>query len=437
MKFLVYIIAFFLLWSCQHPEKPSLDNKTKVIAFMGSSVCKRSDDEEGLGYAGRFGRRLDTLQWKYINVSRSGDNTIKITPRLETDLYPRNPDYVVIGLSLSNEGISKPLTEEGRYRIIERFRTGILRLADSIRAHGAVPVIAGCYANMTFDERHYSATRYMNSIINEWPMPSINLLGAVDDGTGKWAEGHNANKGHPNKFGHEEMSRAIPPTLFDALEAGKPVPYRNWSSDHMKFFDMKAGTPVLQVKPDTLVHSFAESFMFNLSGEGVIASIESQTGIGVIKVEKGKVFYTSDAGSASVSLPTDSLDGWNYLTLSHRYAKGETFLVINGKESAHVKEKLKPGSFMIGGFGQNTATMPDTLCVKDWMIHRSSLAQDEAKDYMEWKMLRSSLEVYAPLADDSVTAGSLLQNKAQTLTEVELNEKAEFRVVKLGLIKYI
>lgn len=434
MKHLYLIVLTSIFWNCQFQESESPYDSRKRIAFFGSSVCKNVGDEEGLGYAGRFARRLDTLKWQYANVSKGGDNTIKITRRLDS-LYLQHPAYVVVGLSLSNEGFTKPLTEEGRYRIFERFRTGLLRISDSIRAHGAVPIIANCYARNSFNESDYLMTRQMNAIINEWPVPSINLLGAINDGHGRWAKGYEANDGHPNKFGHDEMSRTIVPTLFDALEAGKPVPYRNWTSDHMEFTDLQRDKPVLSAIVDSTVHSFAESIMFRIAGEGVISSVELKKGRCTIKLEKGKIIYQSEAGSTSVPLPDKGLESWGYLTLSHNYALGETYLFVNGVEAGPVKEKLEPRIFLLGGFPQNTGNVPDTLSLRDWMIHRSSLTSDEAKDYIKWKILRSSLEVYAPLVDDSVGANFELENRAQSLTKVEMKVNTKFRIIKKGMKK--
>lgn len=150
MKHFYLIVLVSLFWNCQSQKNKSQNDSRKRIAFFGSSVCKNVGDEEGLGYAGRFARRLDTLKWQYVNVSEGGDNTIKITSRLDS-LYLQHPAYVVVGLSLSNEGFTKPLTEEGRYRIFERFRTGLIRISDSIRVYGAVPIIANCYARNSFN----------------------------------------------------------------------------------------------------------------------------------------------------------------------------------------------------------------------------------------------------------------------------------------------
>ena len=56
-----------------------------------------------------------------------------------------------------------------------------------------------------------------------WDVPSVNFLGAVDDGTGKWAKGFWHDSLHPNAAGHDELARTFVPTLFDALEQGKPA----------------------------------------------------------------------------------------------------------------------------------------------------------------------------------------------------------------------
>ena len=47
-----------------------------------------------------------------------------------------------------------------------------------------------------------------------WDVPSVNFLGAVDDGTGKWAKGFWHDALHPNAAGHAELVRTFVPTLL-------------------------------------------------------------------------------------------------------------------------------------------------------------------------------------------------------------------------------
>src|SRR3546814_16977577 len=66
----------------------------------------------------------------------------------------------------------------------------------------------------------------MNLKIHQWNVPSINLLGAIDDLSGHWMDGFWADGFHPNDAGHAEMAYTIVPSLFDALESGKPSPVK-------------------------------------------------------------------------------------------------------------------------------------------------------------------------------------------------------------------
>lgn len=174
----------------------------KKIAIFGSSVAKGSGDTTGTGgYAGLIKTMLEQRGWTVVNVSRGGDNTVKILPRFEKELLPEKPDYVIIGLSLGNEGISS-FSKLNRERVYERFRSGMLHLINLCRNNGMTPVVVNCYARNDFGEDQYEAIRRMNMQINSWEVPSINALGAIDNGNGKWADGYWHDKSHPNEKGH-------------------------------------------------------------------------------------------------------------------------------------------------------------------------------------------------------------------------------------------
>ena len=66
----------------------------------------------------------------------------------------------------------------------------------------------------------------MNAPHQRWDVPSVNLLGAVDDGTGKWVDGFWWDSLHPNAAGHAELATTFVPSLFDALDRGMPTPRR-------------------------------------------------------------------------------------------------------------------------------------------------------------------------------------------------------------------
>ena len=92
------------------------ENENRV-AIWGSSVANGTGDETNQGgYAGYLQELLAERGWELVNQSRGGDNTVTIAARFEPGATPEentkyltsvDPAYVIIGLSLGNEGIAQ------------------------------------------------------------------------------------------------------------------------------------------------------------------------------------------------------------------------------------------------------------------------------------------------------------------------------------------
>src|SRR4051812_45995484 len=221
-----------------HGQNPAA--APRRIAVFGSSVANGTGDDAGReGYTGRLRELLAPRGWEVLNQSRGGDNTKTMAPRFSPDGAPDpnirylttvNPGYALLGLSLGNEGIQNGTTKAEKDAIYAQFETGMRRFVARSREHHIVPVITLCYTRNDFTPVEYEYTRRMNLAINGWDVPSVNFLGAVDDGTGKWATGFWHDSLHPNAAGHDELARTFVPSLFDALEQGKPAPARSTST---------------------------------------------------------------------------------------------------------------------------------------------------------------------------------------------------------------
>jgi lysophospholipase L1-like esterase len=523
------------------------------IAIFGSSVASGFGDETGSeGYAGRLRALLAPRGWEVVNQSRGGDSTLTAAPRFAPVgepqpgtkyLLPVNPAYVVIGLSLGNEGIKAQADPAGRDRIYAQFETGILGFIRRSRENRIVPVVANCYARADFTEAEYAYTRRMNLLIDSWDVPSINFLGAVDDGTGKWAKGFIHDSLHPNLSGHLEMATAIVPSLFAALEQGKPRPVRTPTT---AFARIAGGTIPLAFSPAETMHPFSVAATARAQADGAVVSIAgarlssttyylttagqgapaggtavavplsvaqlgainqleaglpdgTQTvadaraalvraslvpeassadlvraaaavaaadlalalaragafatvqasadplnagqvqavvatagrgslpafgrGGGVIEetrltpaaaftaaigIRNGVWTYTAADGTAVTS--TVRADGaWHDFVLSHYTARGETLFFVDGRLAGRTAERLQPGSFRLGASG-------GPVDLRDVLLYRSALNEDEVAAIHAGTLFQSSLEIYAPLAESRFTPGGPVENRAQSLS---------------------
>ncbi|HET7733588.1 MAG TPA: Ig-like domain-containing protein [Paludibacter sp.] len=401
---------------------PSLD-KMK-IALMGSSVAFGTGATNNQGYNYLFTQLLAQrysaakgLNWAPVNISVPGNNTITLGARMNSDLFSLCGKYVIFGLSLGNEGIHGAADQQA---IFNQFKNNMLNLIALARSKGLVPVVTNCYTRNDYTLVDYGYIKQMDMLIHEWNVPSVNLLGAVDDGTGKWASGYWSDDLHPNDIGHREFSYAMVPSMFDALDAAKPLPQR--ASGNFMTFDNNTAASQLVYTPDNTVHSFTVSFDFKTTTNGVLFTFKHVSLTGELKVEAqtGMFVYTSPLNAASQIKSAAAVnDGqWHKVTLTHFFARGETDLYIDNTFAGKLSERLVPTAFRL-----NDLQSPKNVSYRDWFFYRAGMNADEISALCAGKMLKSGLELYAPLYGQGA-AENQLANVAQsttTVTKVQLS----------------
>ncbi|TGE20961.1 SGNH/GDSL hydrolase family protein [Hymenobacter metallicola] len=389
-------------------------NPLKLV-YMGSSVPFGQGATSNYGYTAMYSALLaqraaaGTGQpWVTANISVPGNNTVDVLNRFDADLLPQGSKYVVFALALGNEGI---LT--GGQPIFNQFRTNLLQLIQRARANGLVPIITNGYTRNDYGPTEYTFTRQMNALIHGWNVPSVNLLGAVDDGAGRWASGYWTDALHPNDRGHAEMSRTLVPSLFDALHASKPQPTRRVSSGITLTTTAVASAQLVRLVPEEVVHPFTTAIRFKTSTTGQLVAIRDSAGLaaGTLRVGTGGiVVYQSAKGRTITGTVPVTNNRWHKLVLTHYYARGATMLYVDSVREGSVAERLRPTRLEIGG---NAA--PARVQYRDWLFYRSGMNQDEVLALAADSLLKSSLEIYAPLDSRRIAAPDSLANLAQSL----------------------
>jgi hypothetical protein len=228
------------------------------------------------------------------------------------------------------------------------------------------------------------------------------------------------------------------PTLFDALEQGKPAPARATAAGFARLQNGAA----LTFTPDDSMHPFAFGATVRSSRDGAVATITGATldaamamkkeeragGRGTLEfetttltpstpfsvtlgVENGLWIYTASNGThVASSVKADAAA--HQLVVSHYTARGETLFFVDGKLAGRVSERLEPRRFMLGGAAAD---------YRDLLIYRSALNADEAAALANGSVLQASLEVYSPLTDLDLHSGGPVKNLAQSLTSANIS----------------
>lgn len=394
---LVSCLTAVMFVSAAFSAEAQTDNSHKISVY-GSSVASGAAAENSLGYWHMLKESLAGMGWDVSSCSRGGDTTTRALERYN-DLLSQNPRYVFIGLSLANEGI-RMQGKETKDRIYQQYIEGLKNIMSLLRGRDMVPVIGLCYPHGDYTPEEYGYIKRMNLEINSWNVPSANFLGAVEDGCGRWAQGCMNDPGHPNTDGHREMFYSMVPTLFDALDAGKPAPQRS----NAKGF-LKGGKVVFE--PQHTIHSWATALSFRCKQDGKLAVIAGEGGEASIAIEGGELVYKA-SNSGEIKSGAILSDGkWHSVAVSNLYAQKQAQLFIDGKLIGSATEQLAPKRFTAG---------EGPAGVKDWFVYRAALNDLEAEALANGKMIQASLEVYAPLTG-SFKDNTPVENKAQSTSQ--------------------
>jgi hypothetical protein len=337
-----------------------------------------------------------------------------------------NPSYVVIGLSFGNENLYESKTKAEKDAVYDGYLKGIRAVVDRARQNAITPVVMLCYTRDLYTPEDYEYVRRANVEQAQWDVPTVNVLGAIDDGSGHWALGWDDK--HPQASGHAEFAYAFVPSLFEALEKGKPNPVKAAGGG---FARIASGAAPLTFAPEETMHPFALSVMVRTLTDGTIAAISGSTlttrsemrsneGMAFtattlvadkpfatgIAVRNGRFAYTSAAGTSGIVSGVRADGQWHHIVLSHFTARGETMFFVDGRLLGSVKERLEPTKFVIGSRGD----------YKDVFLYRSALNADEVAALRAGKMLKGSLEIYSPLTDADFKTDGTVENRAQSLS---------------------
>ena len=366
------------------------------ISVFGSSVANGQGANDYKGYRYLYGQQLIARHnegrsdnaFYTTNVSIGGNTTNNLLNRYD-DLIRDFGRYVIFGLSLGNEGIHGASNQQA---VFNQWRDNMLTLINKVRADGKIPMVMNNYTRGDYNDDDYYYVKQLNLLIHEWDVASTNVLGSIDKGNGQWADGYVSDTYHQNTAGHAEFMYAMVPSLFDAIKAGKAQPVR----DQTKSMTIEAGKSIF-FEPEETVHPFTVTV--RLKGtEGQVVRLTQSSGAqqATVRVNaNGTVTYTSPTGSTITSTTTINDDAWHYVTLTSYYAQRRTILYVDKTKAGEVGERLARIETVSLGDDANSRE------VSELSFWRSGMTPEEINAVCDGRMLKSSLEIYAPLGGES------------------------------------
>jgi len=408
----------------------SIRSTNPVLAIFGSSVAKgwnSSGHVSGVltngswtnGYTYFLTRHLTENGGFYVtNSALPGENTASAVSRFPTAIVPLAPHYVWIAYALGNEGFAGT-TDPAASLIVSNFTANLQNLIGQCRANGFYPVLVSVYSRGDYTLDNYAKLKQTHLDINTWNVPSLNVLGTLDDGTGKWIDGYWSDSAHPNDAGYAEFYHSFVPSLFAAIASGRTNRPAFGSATNFARLTHNAGVQSpLTFTPSNTVHSFTSAFRLRTSATGTVAAVRSGATYSTLEVRSGQLFYIDRSGTETV-IATNLADGtWHDVALSSRYALSNTTVYVDGALAGSVAEQYVPDQFILGGpAASGRAPTPALIDLQSWCVYRAGWTEDEALAQKNGNLQQSSMEIGAMLDDAAFVNGSAVSNAAQSLSE--------------------
>ena len=362
------------------------------ISVFGSSVANGQGATDYKGYRYLYGQQLiarhnegrSETPFYTTNVSIGGNTTVNLLNRYD-DLIRDFGRYVIFGLSLGNEGIHGASDQQA---VFNQWRDNMQTLINKVRADGKIPMVMNNYTRGDYNDDDYYYVKQLNLLIHQWNVPSTNVLGAIDKGNGQWADGYVSDTYHQNTAGHAEFMYAMVPSLFDAIKTGKAQPVRN----RTKSMTIEAGKAIY-FEPEETVHPFTVTVRVK-GTEGQVVALTQAVNLqqATVRVNAdGTVTYTAPSGSTITSTTAINDDSWHHITLTSYYAQRRTILYVDKAKAGEIGERLSKIEVVSVGDGTNSREASELF------FWRSGMTPEEIGAVCEGRMLKSSLEIYAPL----------------------------------------
>jgi autotransporter-associated beta strand protein len=374
------------------------------------------------GYAGLLQSFLTPQGWAMNNISVGGHKTQDALNRYAADLAPLSPTtkFVVLGYSAANEGLRGSANPAA---VVTTFNNNLSTLITQCRNDGFQPVVGLNYPRNAYTANEYAHLKASNLAMNGWDVPSINFLGALDDGEGHYVSGYFYEANHPNDAGYQEMFYTIVPSLFDAINAGKTAkPQFGAPAGFARLTRQPGVTEPISFAPEQTVHSHTMSFRVRTTHNGTVAAIRAGSDHATLEIRAGQLVYRSASGQEITAAAVMTDGNWHDVALSFRYALQQTALMVDGILDGTLTEQYVPTRFILGGpSGSGRPETPTSVDFQNWCVYRSAWNQDEAVAQMQGNLQQASMEVCATLDDASFTSGVPANNRAQSLSVAMVN----------------
>lgn len=384
------------------------------IVFLGSSTTEGTGpSSRDKAYFSLLEQKLTGQGYEFYMRGIGSNNTTHAINRFYDDVTPLNPDFLIIQLTIGNEGI---YTATDKQAIYDQFKRNTLKLIRMAQQQGITPIVCNQAPTRSFNETVYRFAKQMNAELEAMGIFCIDWMGNIDDLMGQPIMAGSADNLHYNDLGHTGLANAFPPSLFKRIGLQRSG-YLQSPTGYINTGALVTDAPIDFI-PEYPLTSFTAFSRFRVT-EHVVSGILSFGELYRVALLSGGIIASYIP--TRVDIGTVPLNTWQTLAVSFNYISKEVKVYLNGilVQTTTLAEFGIPRMTLAGR--PNSGLPMRNADYKDALVYRSRLSDDQIKQLHNGIYRQTSLELFAPLHDKEVTAGANLINLAPTTSNLKVN----------------
>jgi lysophospholipase L1-like esterase len=393
----------------------------KVIVGYGSSSMEGygTDNIETDGFLSLLANKLDPNLYKVYNRGDSAEYTEVAIERFHKDVAPLNPDFVILGYTLGNEGFVSNADKIGVY---QRFKKNLLQLCHMVQQIGAVPIVMNQAPTNYFTVEVYHYSQKLNAELEVMGIHAIDWAGVVDamDGTAKPIPSVMTDNVHYNNQAHVEICNAIPPSLFEmvSIQDGR---YLKRENGYLRAGTISSDTPLYYDVSD--ITTFTASVRFRKATPALCTLMSFTTDNRIIMKTDGSLTLYQNGIAHDLPVKNYGDNTWYSLTIAYSPLAQKLQIYINAELILDLGDiaTFEISKWCIGG-RTGTENPFSNGDLKDAVLYRSRLTRERIRLISYGTYHQTSLEIYSPLHDSELAGGLPIMNLAPTTAYLRINE---------------
>jgi lysophospholipase L1-like esterase len=396
---------------------------SRKVVIHGSSVAYGvgASSPTTQGWARLLEARLVALgNFTVSNVAVSGTDSIAAVSTFYSKVVVEDPDIVVLGYSLRNDGMNTASTMADRIFVFERFKANILKLAAMCRQLGYDCIVAGVYSADDFTAEVLPFLYQFDRDMEAEGIPYIPFRRMVDDGSGHWQSAYRSDDAHPNTAGHAAMASAIPDALFvrNSLATARLAfqTYQPLLEGHSFPSDSATPAPIKHVWDSAPQKSWTAAVWVKGTGSGmdnkVILALSDGCRVRNPNPSTPRIHLTRpDNTSIAESLVSASDGVWHHVCVTYRASTTTMSLWIDGTLIGSGTYDASAVTFIcLAGRADTAATNAPGAQWRHYGFWRGELVESEIIALVRGQIPSSGCEMFCPMRDPEVYEGSHFVN---------------------------